>query len=78
MFLILSYVIGHIFYRADIKEPERADLSRQQEEFLSGFRRKVFNIIKTEGHNKAIDYVARLLRAEIEPLRNHFPTDGNT
>lgn len=35
-FLILSYVIGHIFYRADIKEPDRRDIRREQKKkFMS-------------------------------------------
>lgn len=78
-FLILSYVIGHIFYRSDIKEPDRADLCRQQEKFLIEFKKKV-NKIKKTSDKEAIGYVARLLRAEIEPLRDHFPTslDKNT
>ncbi len=36
-FLILSYVIGHIFYRADIKVPDRADIRREQRKKLKAF-----------------------------------------
>jgi predicted membrane protein len=33
-FLILSYVLGMIFYRADIKVPDRADIRREQKKKL--------------------------------------------
>lgn len=36
-FLILSYVIGMIFYRADIKVPDRADIRREQEKKIMAF-----------------------------------------
>lgn len=36
-FLILSYVVGMIFYRADIKVPDRADIRREQEKKIMAF-----------------------------------------
>lgn len=36
-FLILSYVLGLIFYRADIKMPDKADIRREQEKKLKAF-----------------------------------------
>lgn len=58
-FLILSYVIGHIFYRSDIKEPDKADLNRQQNKFFKKqLQPSLMNIVaegKREDSNKPED-----------------------
>lgn len=58
-FLILSYVIGMLFYRADIKEPDRNDIRREQ--------LKKLKILSEDFSDRSI---AQLLKQEIEPLEN--------
>ncbi len=80
-FLILSYVIGLIFYRADIKVPDRRDIRREQKKKLKALLNKM---PKTD-INAAYNYVAELLINEIEPLRkclsvylSEHPKEGNS
>lgn len=77
-FLILSYVIGHIFYRADIKMPDRADIRREQGKKLKSFveglpvdedaadKKKHLNQEDADNKNDVIDksqiYEARRMR----------------
>lgn len=63
-FLILSYVIGLIFYRADIKVPDRRDIRREQKKKLDDLLKNM--PVKTI--DVAQDYVAELLIQEIRPL----------
>lgn len=76
-FLILSYVLGLIFYRADIKMPDKADIRREQEKKLKAFvdglpvidkadSANTKNIMKFEA--KRLRYAATLLEGEIKPL----------
>lgn len=80
-FLILSYVIGLIFYRADIKVPDRRDIRREQKKKLKALLKKM---PKTD-INAAYNYVAELLINEIEPLKkclnayiSEYPNEGNS
>lgn len=69
-FLILSYVIGHIFYRSDIKRPDKADLRRQMRKMLKNFRRSVTDGTGGRNHrDEQVVLVARMLRSEIDSLR---------
>lgn len=69
-FLILSYVIGLIFYRSDIKVPDRCDIQREQNKKLSA----LLNKIPSHDIHAAEDYVAGLLIQEISPLKNCLET----
>lgn len=80
-FLILSYVIGLIFYRADIKVPDRRDIRREQKKKLKA----LLNKMPKTNINAAYNYVAELLINEIEPLRkclsayiSEYPNEGNS
>lgn len=65
-FLILSYVIGHIFYRADIKEPDRVDIRREQKKKLMAF---IDGMPVGKGSVKfRLKYAANLLYGEVKPL----------
>lgn len=65
-FLILSYVIGHIFYRADIKEPDRMDIRREQKKKLMTF---IDGMPVGKGQAiKRLKYAASLLYGEVKPL----------
>ena len=77
-FLILSYVLGLIFYRADIKLPDKADIRREQEKKLKAFidglpvhdetdkGKSSGNKMLSEA--KRLRYAATLLEGEIKPL----------
>ncbi len=73
-FLILSYVVGHIFYRSDIKKTDKADIKRQRKQLIKKLKKEI-NLIKKkldEYSYPAIKYVAELLISEIEPLYNNL------
>lgn len=88
-FLILSYVIGHIFYRSDIKEPDKADLNRQQNKFFKKQLQPSLKNIAEEAkrgypdkaddeiQNKIIGYIIHLLISEIEPLKESMESLGD-
>lgn len=63
-FLILSYVIGLIFYRADIKVPDRRDIRREQKKKLKDLLKRM----PTTQIEDAQNYVAELIIQEISPL----------
>lgn len=63
-FLILSYVIGLIFYRSDIKVPDRRDIRREQDKKLTDLLKRM----PTTKIEDAENYVAELLVQEISPL----------
>lgn len=74
-FLILSYVIGHIFYRADIKVPDRVDIRREQKKKLLGFIDRMPTGIADKDSEEGIlfrrlrvGYAASLLLSEVRPL----------
>jgi hypothetical protein len=77
-FLILSYVIGHIFYRSDIKNPDKADLKQQQSKFLRRFVRELKRVTDAGSRARSdeqttelkIRTVARMLATEIEYLHS--------
>lgn len=80
-FLILSYVIGHLFYRADIKKADRADIRREQRKKLKRFIEGLPNSYKdsddsenenkeSKGYDQRIYYAATLLKYEIDPLKS--------
>ena len=50
--LILAYVVGHIYYRVDIKEPDEAAIKRQITEIISNAQHNYF-----DNNNSFIDYV---------------------
>ena len=64
-FLILSYVIGLIFYRADIKVPDRCDIRREQKKKLISF---VDGLLITKDDSSKIVYSAKMLLGEVVPL----------
>lgn len=37
--LILAYVIGHVYYRADIKDPDKTDIDREIKEIISNVKK---------------------------------------
>ncbi len=74
-FLILSYVIGHIFYRADIKVPDRMDIRREQMKKLIGFLNGMPTGPSCNDSKDAlfyesqrVIYSANLLLGEVSPL----------
>lgn len=77
-FLILSYVLGLLFYRADIKVPDRVDIRREQGKKLKAFidglpvNNKVRTVMsideRTKFAAKRLRYAAILLDGEIQPL----------
>lgn len=73
-FLILSYVLGLIFYRADIKLPDRADIRREQSKKLISY---IDGLIELTGKRKRIQYSANLLLGEVEPLANALNDNDN-
>lgn len=58
--LILSYVIGHVFYREDISYPDKLDVDRQINDTIRKVKNKKYNI----------EQLKKVLRKEIEILRN--------
>ena len=69
--LIVSYVIGHAFFRADVIEPDRRDISRRiKEELLQGKKR--YQQIVLDGHKKPTDYDT--IEAELRDQINAFKT----
>lgn len=74
-FLILSYVLGLIFYRADIKIPDRVDIRREQKKKLLSFIDRMPTGIgrKNSEDNFSfkslrVRYAANLLLSEVSPL----------
>ena len=61
-FLILSYVIGHIFYRADIKEPDRMDIRRVQKKTID----ELFKGMPRD-KKEACSYLLKHIKDEITP-----------
>ena len=60
--IIFSYVIGHIFYRADISLPDKLDVDRQVKEFVENTKKKEYNI----------EQIKTLLKREINVLRERL------
>lgn len=64
LFLILAYTIGHIFYRKDIKVPDRKDVRREQHKKLKVLISTLKSIDDSQRNLKILE----LLKSEIEPL----------
>lgn len=66
-FLLLSYVIGHLFSRADIKVPDRFDIRREQ-------KKKIIALFSgmPKNKSKACVHVLKLLKEEVTPLKLNF------
>lgn len=60
--IIFSYVIGHIFYRADISLPDKLDVDRQVKEFVEDTKKKEYNI----------EQIKTLLKREINVLKERL------
>ena len=60
--IIFSYVIGHIFYRADISLPDKLDVDRQVKEFVEDAKKKEYNI----------EQIKTLLKREINVLKERL------
>ncbi len=50
-FLILAYVVGHIFYRSDIKMPDQKDLKKRMKKFFKKELKKDINELISEKRN---------------------------
>jgi hypothetical protein len=80
-FLILAYVIGHIFYRSSIKKPDKIDLIRHQKTFYKKLSKKLNKIKKTQGEDiqsKKINKIKKLLLSEIKPLKEAMKSEINS
>lgn len=65
LFLILSYTIGHIFYRKDIKIPDKLDVRREQRKKL----KTLSESIEPYAGGELDDHIIRLVLSEIKPLQ---------
>lgn len=73
-FLILAYTIGHIFYRSDIKIPDKKGLLKQRKEFINNFCKELKNENFENSNKKLFKYVLNKLIQEIKYL-SEFPED---
>lgn len=64
--VFFSYVVGHIFYRADISVPDKQDVKRQVTRFLKRVKKSL--IVSDCAENQSIDLYKSLLRQEIAIL----------
>lgn len=65
-FLILSYAIGHVFYRSDIKTPDRKDLLKQRKKFLDNFFKELKRELKQKLKQKQLQELNLLEKQESE------------
>lgn len=61
--IIFSYVIGHIFYRADISISDKSDVDRQVRKFIRETKKKKYNM----------DQIKTILAREINVLKERLP-----
>ncbi len=73
-FLILAYTIGLIFYRSDIKIPDKKGLLKQRKEFINNFCKELKNENFENSNKKLFKYVLNKLIQEIKYL-SEFPED---
>ena len=59
--LILAYVIGHVFYRADITRPDKLNVQSRIKKMVSEFSKEEYDIA----------YIKKLLIQDIETLSSH-------
>ena len=65
--VFFSYVVGHIFYRADISVPDKIDVRRQVKRFLKNVKE---SLKSSKCSDDEIEKYKDLLRREIDIL-NH-------
>ncbi|MBR5782056.1 MAG: hypothetical protein IKY27_08785 [Bacteroidales bacterium] len=68
--VFFSYVVGHIFYRADISVPDKKDVKRQVTRFLKSVKKSL--IVSDRAENQSIDLYKSLLRQEIAILNKRL------
>ncbi len=73
-FLILAYVIGHLFYRSDIKKPDQADLKHRQADFFKEIKKDIYKMTakSSDMNNTIISFFKESLYSEIYPLYKHL------